>query len=364
MRARSRLIGTLAPGLSKLGSHDGATLYRASTATLAVSGATLLIGSSPEELVAALDLHRRGNGMTLAASERHLAGLPVSDSVIHAFGSVKGLLDASTSNHSALTHVPWVRALDGYGLTITAGPAGLGLRYRLGSPGARLIAAELPFATGTRAPRIASALPLVLGVRDPSQLIAFVKAAELVIAPTSYRGYLNRQATAHRRTGVDLNNLLQLISDNLVIGSDGHVVMARSEMADPAGALALVARLAHDPRSVSAGATAARSAGGGLYTFSGPNTTITLGVLGNKLVISKGASRAQLLTFATAPSAAATGALGAVAFRISVSQLLLGPGTGTVSKSRARASGTLGVLSGWLAATPKAISGSATLPLR
>ena len=136
--------------------------------------------------------------------------------------------------------------------------------------------------------------------------------------------------------------------------------MIRGQVSDPAAAKTTLAKLATDPKAFSGGPVTIRHAPGGFYVFKEAAHTTTAGVVGDHLLIGVNASPPQLTAFAAAPSPPASGAQGSVAFKVGLPALLglalkqaQNPTVQTLLRS-------LGDLTGWLAAAPEALTGSAT----
>jgi hypothetical protein len=355
----SALIANL-HGLQSAGTHDGAKLYQASGAAIAIDGATLLFSTSTANVTSALDRHTHGGGISPATYSSATSGLP-QNSLIEAFGNLSGVLSAPRA--AKARRVPWVAALQGYGVSINASSAGLTIQYHLDTSGGTLTASQLPIATGTTPPNLGGDLPIDVGIRDPAQVISFVEAAEQATAPASYATFLARQAALQRKTGVNLNSLLSLLTGNLIIESNTQATMGRADVSDPAAAAHALSKLATEPKSVFSKATSITPVAGGFYAIHEPGTTITAGVVGNQFVAGK-ASPAELKAFASTPTTPATGANGAVAFRIALIDLLRLTLKTAPSSTAQTILSTLGDLTGWTAASTSGLSGSATLGVK
>jgi hypothetical protein len=340
---------------------DGAKVYSISTASLAVDGATLVLGASPVAVKAALDRHAHGGGLTSADEARAMGGLSQS-SLISAFGDLTAVL-ASPSAAQA-RQVPWVRALRGYGVSISANASGLAFQYRLDTSGAPLTDAQLPIAPGSTPPALAGSLPISAGVRDPARVARFIENAERLTSPAKYAEYLKRQLGVRRRTGVDLNNLLRLLTGEAAVNSNARVTMARAQLSDPTAGKRTLAKLATDPKAFSSAPTTVSRGPGGFYLFKEPKHTTTIGVVGSELVLGVKATPAQLSSFASASPTAATGAQGSVAFRVGLPALLQLALKKAPSATVKTLLGTLGDLTGWLSASPSALTGSAALAIK
>ena len=339
--------------------YDGATLYRSSSVAVAVAGATVLLGTSQQALMSALDRHARNAGVTEAEMRTATSGLP-QDAFIQAFGSLSGVL--STPSVARARSVPWVAALRGYALTLSASSAGLSVNFKLDTGGASLTAGDLPIASGTGPPSLAGSAPIEVGLRDPGVLVAFLLEAERTSSPATFATFLKRQATLRRKTGVDLSSLLGQLTGDLVINSDAHNVMGRVAVGNAAAATAILAKLATAPGGVLAGTAITREPGG-FYAIKDKRRVINVGIASNELVAGE-ASPSELRAFAAAPSTPApAGSRGSVAFKIAVPALIqLAVKNAPAQLQTLLAS--LGDITGWIAATPSEMTGQASLALK
>jgi hypothetical protein len=339
---------------------DGAKTYSVSTASLAVDGATLVLGASPAAVKSALDLHAHGGGLTTADQSKAMGDLP-TDSLISAFGDLTAVL--SQPGAAQAKRLPWVAALKGYGVSIGANATGLTFQYRLDTSGQTLSESQLPIAPGSSPPGLAGSLPISVGVNDPSRIVKFIEQAQQLTGPAKYASFAARQATTRAKTGVDLNSLFDQLTGEAQLNSDGHVTMIRGQVSDPATATTTLAKLATQPKAFSAGpVTIAHH--GSFYTFKESTHATTAGIVGNHLLIGIGATPPQLTAFASAPSTPATGAQGSVAFRAGLPTLLGLIVKQAQSKTVQTLLSSLGDLTGWLAAQPAALSGSATVAIK
>jgi hypothetical protein len=347
-------------GAHSIGSHDGATLYQTgSSTTLAVDGATALLGPSAQAVDASLDRHAHGGGITQAAYDRAFTGVP-QNSFIQVYGDLTGVL--SQPSAAKARSVPWVAALRSYATAVNADSSGLTFKYRLDTTGKPLTNAQVPFAAGST-PNLAGTLPIAVGIQDPAQIVQFAEQAEQAVNPASYAKFLAQQAASRRKTGVDVNTLTGLLTGELIIGSDTHTTMARAQVRSASEAAADLAKLARNPRGVFPNAASVTSLPGGFYAIREHGSTITAGVVGSQLVVGK-ASVAQLRAFAAAPTAPAAGAQGSVAFRIALAELLRIALKTAPPQIVSGILHSLGDITGWVSASPSGITGSATLAVQ
>lgn len=160
-----------------------------------------------------------------------------------------------------------------------------------------------------------------------------------------------------------MTSVAKLLTGDLIIASDTHTTMGRASVSDPATAASDLNKLVTQPRAVFSTVTSVSKLGGGFYALKEPKQTITVGVTGNQLVAGR-ASVAQLRAFATAPTTPAAGAQGSVAFRVGLAQLLQLALKQTPNKLIQTIFSALGDFTGWTAASPSGLTGSATLALK
>jgi hypothetical protein len=320
-----------------------------------------VLAASPQALKSALDLHAHGGGLTPADQSHAMGGLP-ADTLISAFGDLTAVL--SQPSAAKAKQVPWVNALRGYGVSIGANATGLTFQYHLDTSGATLSESQLPIAPGSTPPGLAGTLPISVGVKDPSRIVKFVEDAERISSPTKYAAFTARQAAIRAKTGVDLNSLLNLLTGEAALNSDGKVTMIRGQLSDPSAGKTTLAKLASQPKAFASGPVSVSRPPGGFYAFKEPTHTTTVGVVGDKLVIGIRATAAQLSAFANAPASPAPGAQGSVAFKVGLPALLGLALKQAQNKTVQTLLSSLGDITGWLAAQPAALTGSATLGIK
>lgn len=350
--------------LPRAQTYHGAALYDLSTASVAVDGATLLIAGSPEEITAAINQHARGNGMSEAGFDRELGSLP-SDALIRVGGNLTSVLSSPKS--AKARNVPWVGALRGYGVAISAGSGGLSLRYTLDTTGAQLSSSELPIAPGSSPPGLAGNMPIQAGLRQPAATLTFALDAERRTSPGQYAADRARMAAVRRRTGVDFQrDVLGQLGSSAAVESDGHRFIARFDVKSPPAAARTLRKLGTSALDVFGPHSGARVTPGPpgfetVHRSHGPN--VIFGLVGSELVLGT-ASPAQLRAFASAPAAAAPGAQGAAAFRIALPQLLALTLRHAPSATIQQVLKSLGDITGWLSSSPSALTGRATLSVK
>jgi hypothetical protein len=355
------LLKKLEPGLQKLGTRDGATEYSLGGLALATDAATVVFASTQPTLNAALDRHAHGGGITSDDYSKAFAGLP-SNGRVQVFGTLTQVL--SMSSAAKAQSVPWVAALRGYAASINESSTGLTFQYRLDTSGGSLSSTDLPIAGGSTAPNFAGAAPIVAAVRDPAQIYAFAENAEKATNPAKYQRFLKRQAAVRSKTGVDISSLVKLATGDLIIDSDTHTTIGRVQVSDPAAARTTMAKLASHPEALSQKPPAIKRLPGGFYAIKSPHSkAITVGLVGDQLVAGQ-TTPAQLRSFAKAPPVPATGAQGAVAFKIALADVVRLASKQRLTGVGATIAKMLGDLTGWTAASTSQLNGSATLTVK
>lgn len=360
----SALISKL-HGVVSAGSHGGAKLYKTSGAELAVDGATLLFAPSVTALTDALDRHAHNQGITAGSYAAAVSGLDPGAGV-NMFGDLTKAL--SSPKATAARHVPWVAALRGYGATFGTGAGGVTIKFRLDTSGAALAPSELPFAGGLASPGLVPGLPIQIGIRDPAQIVSFAEHAEQAASPKRYAKFLGQAATVRRKTGVDVNTLVDQLTGELVIDTDTKGTLVRVGVSSAASVASALAKLATVPHGLGP-KTTLKPAGGGFYSFTSGGRPGLMGVIGHQLVLGvppKGQPihPATLHRFAAPAGVAETGAAGAVAFRLQLQSLLALLVQQPLSAQARAVLGLLGDVTGSMAATPSGVTGSLTLALK
>jgi Protein of unknown function (DUF3352) len=349
-------------GAHSMGTRDGATLYPFGAGTLALDGSTVVASPDSGALKAALDRHAHGTGITSSDWARAVKGLP-GNALVDVFGSLtQALSSARTAN---ARRVPWVAAVKGYAVAVSATSSGLALQYRVDTSGGALTSSQLPFTPGSTAPSLAGTMPVAVGIHDPAHAVAFLQSVEQATNPGKFAAFQSRQTALRRKTGVDVGSLTHLLTGDLIIESDLQTTIARAAVSNATAARHVLAKLASaPPRLLFTNATTITRAAGGFYVIKRPGgSTVTAGVVGNQLVAGE-AAPSQLRAFATAPAIPAVGAKGPVAFRVALADLLHLALHRAPSQTAQVILGLLGDITGWIANSPAALTGNATLQVK
>jgi hypothetical protein len=354
------LLGKLR-GLQSAGTHDGAKLYVGAGAAAAAAGPTLIVARSTSDLEAALDRHAHQQGFSSADYARATTGI-AQNAAVEIFGDLADVLAAPSA--AKARRVPWVAAIRGYGLSIGSSPTGVTIKYHLDTTGSALSASQLPIASGSTAPKTAGDLPVQAAIRDPAQIVDFILATLRQTNPAGYARFLAKEATLRRRAGIDLGSLASRFSGDMNVESDTRTTLARAQVSDPSSVAQILLKLTKPGTSGSASKRAALSPlGGGLYSITSSKPQVTVGVIGDQLVVGR-ATTAQLHAFAATPPATASSGTGSVTFRIALAQLLQITLKKAPSPLAQQMLSRLGDLTGSAGATTSGLTGTATLALK
>jgi hypothetical protein len=284
--------------------------------------------------------------------------------VLEAFGSLSAVLAAPGAAKARL--VPWVAALRSYAVSLTESPSGATLQFRLDTTGRSLSPSQLPLASTSGTPALAGPLPMIFGLDDPRQTASFIEGAQQTSSPAAYARFEQRQAQSHLRTGADLNQLIDELTGDAIVETDGHTAIARAQLSDPASAKSTLAKLMSRPQLTLSPKDRLLHAAGGFYTLrlvAGKPRPITVGIVGNQLVLGNG-SASQLAAFAGQPATPAYGMQGAAAFRIDLPALVAKALRRPMPSSTRALLSLPGPITGSGAETTSALTGSATFTLR
>ena len=354
-------------GLRSDGTHGAAKLYAmGSGGELAVDGATLVLSRVRDDVIAGLDRHAHGQGLTAAQHSADVQGLD-GNAAMQVFGDLQSTLAGASA--AKARRDPWVAALRSYGVSLSTTGSGLTFGFRLNTDASALTAAQIPIASGATSPALVSGLPIQVGIRNPAQIVNFVLSAVQSTSAHGYASFLRQEASVRRRTGVDLKQFLGELSGDMVIDSDTHTTLIRAGVTSPTSVAGTLSKLASAPGGVGGGKSLKRVAPDA-YAYVAGHRRALIGVVGSDLVIAvppKGGTvqPSVLHSFAAAAAAAAPAASGSVAFRVSLSQVLaLAAKKATQSATARQFLSLLGDLTGSMSATPAALSGSATLAFK
>lgn len=339
-------------GAQGAGTYDGAKLSEKGSTAAAIDGATIVLSDSLADLKSALDVHAHHQGLSAAAYDKALAGLP-QNTLLQVYGSLTGVLARPSAAKARL--VPWVAALRSYAVTLSVTDTGITAGYRLDTSGAKLATAQLPLPLGSSAPSVAGQAPLAVGIRQLAHVIAFGEAAAQAVDPASY-AKLIRQGAAE---GVDLNRqIVSQFTGDAEVDYAAAGAIARVDVRDPAAARRTLAKLRKF-----------KFVGGGFYESTTARHPARVGIVGTRLVIGS-TTPAQLRAFASAPASPIAGAPGPIAFRVAVGALVAralaarGSSAGAGNPMIQGVLNMFGDITGYAANDASSLHGSFSLPLK
>jgi hypothetical protein len=236
------------------GEVAGATVYRDDGTFFAVEDDMVVFGATQELLETAL---RRADGddhLDEDTFERSLEGLP-GEALARLYVDLQALIEQDPDTEAA-RRVEWVAALRTLGMTASARDDSFDVEFNLRTEGADLSDEDLPLAAGDEAPRVVQIPGEVgLGLRDPSQVIAFFESAFQAVDPDGFGEYEAGKRAISQRFDVDVEEDLfgQLTGDlSVSVTVDGRFG-ARAEVADPDAFARTVDRMAEALPQLGAG---------------------------------------------------------------------------------------------------------------
>lgn len=313
-------------GNEKVGERKGFTVYASrdsgSGSATAVKGSVVLYSGERAAVEQAIDRHVAGQGERASDVATLSRGLPTA-ALVRVSGNVRALIARAASAEA--NRVPFVRALSGYAVTLSAAADGLALDARVDTGTEALGAAERPLAAGERAPLLGSRSAYNQGVRDPSHIALFALDTFKTIDPAGYARFEGRLKRLRSHSGVDLLRDLttQLSGDAQVSEGAGDSVAVHAEASDPAALRGDLARVRPFLGQL-LGSSVLRAVAGphGLtLLMNGDTAVLTLGVVGNQFVIGN-TPPSTLLTLASEPLSPLPGAKGAMVLKVSVGRAL------------------------------------------
>ena len=317
-------------------------------AAAAARDGVVVVAPSPADLKAAeASASAPSAKYARATFDKRFAGLPAAAGARVAFDP-KPLL-AQRSPQAANT--AWGRSLRDGAAVLTVAGAELGVPFRITADPVGLSAADLPLATGPQPPQARGSAPLVAGLRDPAQTLAFARQA----------GLLQQLDLLDQLPGFLKPDLTNLGPNGTVTSSalDLTHLTARFEPPDPGDWETKLGRI-----DTLAGLAGKAVLGGlsidhrdGVYTITNNGRLIArVGVYGRALVLSDDPN-ANLRAAAAAPAAPTPpGAAGALTARLRSSVLA----TQIPELIRAR----VGDLTAWARAELTGVTGELRLALR
>ena len=301
-------------GAKKDGEESGATVYTDQDTSFAVKDDVVVLAGSRELLDAALKRADGGDSLSEDDFDKGLEGLP-SDALARVYVDVQGLLSQSEEARNA-RKIAWVGALRKLGLTITATKQAVDVDFNLHTDGADLTDDDLPLASGSEPAQVVQRPgEIAVGLRDPTQLVAFFESALQALDPQSYGNYEQgkRALSAKLDLDIDKDVIGQLTGNVSVSATIQGRFGARAEVKDPAAFARTVDKVAKALPQFGLGDKVTKR--GDLYTLHSDDggTTFVFGVVGDAFVVASDAARARGL--AAAQPESVEGASGSLVIR-------------------------------------------------
>jgi hypothetical protein len=351
--------------LDAAGTYKGAQLYRGPrNSALATRGRELVAATDAPTVRRALDTRESPSAhFTPQEFDRRLAGLSTTAPVRTIFDP---RLLLRTRLPGAL-NTNWGRALSNGAAILTSGDDGLHVPFKLQADRNRITNADLPFATGPKAPQIRGTAPLLVGIRDLAPTIRFLRRAD----PERFGGIdaLQRDLPSFLRINVD--GLFDGLTNDATISSADmldHFVV-RTDPRDPAAwrqPLQRLSGLSNVLQNLGIDNVKLDEEPGDAYrlTVDG-QMVVRAGVFGRTLVATDDARGGLRRAAGAPPAPAPAGAAGAVTVRLArsavrallVEQFGLPPEAGLILDR-------LGDLTGWARSERDGLTGELRLAVR
>jgi hypothetical protein len=354
--------------LKQQGTYEGATLYAAPQgAVVAIKGDTLVAASDEATVKRAIDTaDTPANHLRPAEFDKRLAGLPANADVRAVFDPKRVVVGARLPG---VLKTRWGQALTNGAAVLQQGGTGLELPFVLQTDPARVNVKDLPFAAGPKTPQMRGNAPLLVGVRDLAQFIAFLRVAE----PGRLGGLDSLQNGLPSFLRIDVNGLLRGLTNDGTISSDDGLAhfAARTDAPNPGDWRRPLQRLSTLSNVLqSLGIDNIKldeepGAGDAYRLQIDGKLTARVGIFGRTLVITDDA-RTNLARTAAAPAVATPpGAAGGLTLRLQANEgrRLLGSLFGLPADAAAILD-RLGDLTGWARAETTGVRGQLQLGLR
>jgi Protein of unknown function (DUF3352) len=216
------------------GEVAGATVFQDDGTVFAVEDEMVVFAGNREILETALQRAEGDDHLDVDTFERSLEGLP-EEGLARIYVDLQALIEQEPGGEAA-RQVPWVGALRTLGMTASAADNAVDVEFNLRTEAADLSDEDLPLAAGDEAAQVVR-IPgeLGVGLRDPSQLVAFFESAFQTLDPQGFGDYETGKRAISQRFDIDVDqDLFGQLTGNLsvsvaVTGSFG----ARAEVDDP-----------------------------------------------------------------------------------------------------------------------------------
>jgi hypothetical protein len=229
----------------KRGEVAGATVYQDAATFFAVKDDVVVLAGSRPLLEAALKRADGGDHLSESDFEAGLNGLP-TDALARVYLNVQSLLSQSDGARAA-RRIEWVDALRTLGLTVSAQKQSIDVEFNAVTKGDDLTDQDLPFASGDEAAKVVKRKGEIgVGLRNPSQLVAFFESALQAVDPQSFGDYEQGKRAIAAKLDLDIDkDLIAQLTGNLSVSAtlNGDFA-ARAEVKDPAALTKTVDKVA------------------------------------------------------------------------------------------------------------------------
>lgn len=204
---------------------------------IAIKDAVLVLSDDEDTLKRALEQRGEDDRLTEDDVEAAFEELP-EDAPVKVYANAKALLAADPDAKEALK-VKWVDRIETVGLSADASDDAIAIDYSVRTDPAGLSDADLPLASGGEAPRVLErddgSAEVVLGLRDPSQVVDFALAAVKVVDPAGFAEFQAGKQSVGRRLAIDVDEdvLAQLTGDVAAVVTIQGRFGVRAELEDP-----------------------------------------------------------------------------------------------------------------------------------
>ena len=202
-----------------------------------IDDGVFVLSDNQESLENALRQRGEDDRLTEDDIEPAFEDLP-EDAPIRAYANVKALLAADPDAKEALK-VKWVDHIETLGLSAEAGEDEIAIDWSLRTDSDGLGDEDLPIASGSDAPQLLEreegSAEVVLGLRDPAQVVDFGLATAKALDPQGFAQFETGKRAIGRRLGINIDDdvLAQLTGDvSAAVSIDGQFGL-RAELDDP-----------------------------------------------------------------------------------------------------------------------------------
>ena len=289
----------------KRGEVGGATVYQDGTTFFGVKDDVVVLAGSRALLEAALKRADGGDHLSESDFEAGLKGLP-SDALARVYVNVQGLLSQSEGAKAA-RRIQWVDAVRTLGLTVSAQKSSIDVEFNADTKGANLTNADLPFASGDEAAKVVKRKGEIgVGLRNPSQLVAFFESALQAVDPHTFGDYEQGKRVIAAKFNLDIDkDLIAQLTGNLSVSATiAGDFAARADVKDPAAFSKTVDKVAKALPELGStlGVEAVRRSGDLYEVRLSGGSSFFFGMAQDSLVVGSDAARAHAIA-ATQPEA-------------------------------------------------------------